>query len=89
MIPREDGGASTTLNCGYGHGYSVREVLGALQRVSGEKLTIHESGRRPGDPPILIAKAERIKNVLGWVASYDDLDAIVEHSLNWERHPRY
>ena len=85
----EDGGESTTLNCGYGHGYSVREVLDALQRVSGEKLTIREAERRPGDPPILVAQANRIKNVLGWSANYDDLDIIVEHSLNWERNPRY
>ncbi len=85
----EGGGESTTLNCGYGHGYSVREVLDALQRVSGEKLTIREAERRPGDPPILVAQADRIKKVLGWSANYDDLDAIVEHSLNWERNPRY
>ncbi len=85
----EGGGESTTLNCGYGHGYSVREVLDALQSVSGEKLTIREAERRPGDPPILVAQADRIKKVLDWSANYDDLDAIVEHSLNWERNPRY
>ena len=85
----QGGGGSTTLNCGYGHGYSVREVLNALERISGQKLTIREAPRRSGDPPTLIAKAGRIKNVLGWSAIYDDLDAIVEHSLNWERNPRY
>ena len=85
----EGGGQSTTLNCGYGHGYSVREVLDAVQRVSGEKLTIREAERRPGDPAILVAQADRIKNVLGWSVNYDELDAIVEHSLNWERNPRY
>ncbi len=85
----EGGGESTTLNCGYGHGYSVREVLDALQRVSGEKLTIREAERRPGDPPILVAQADRIRNVLGWSANYDDLDVIVKHSLNWEHNPRY
>jgi UDP-glucose 4-epimerase len=85
----EGGGGSTTLNCGYGHGYSVREVLDAVQRVSGEKLTIREAERRPGDPPMLIAQADRIKTVLDWSANYDDLDVIVEHSLNWERNPRY
>ncbi len=85
----EGGGDSTTLNCGYGHGYSVREVLDAVQRVSGEKLTIREAERRPGDPPILIAQADRVKTVLDWSANYDDLDVIVEHSLNWERNPRY
>ena len=85
----EGGGGSTTLNCGYGHGYSVREVLDAVQRVSGEKLTIREAERRPGDPPVLIAQADRIKTVLDWSANYDDLDVIVEHALNWERNPRY
>ena len=85
----EDGGESTTLNCGYGRGYSVREVLNALQRVSGEKLTIHEAERRPGDPPVLVAQADRIRKILGWSAIYDDLDIIVEHSLSWERNPRY
>lgn len=85
----ESGGDSTTLNCGYGHGYSVREVLDALERVSGDRLTIREAERWPGDPPILVAEADRIKNVLGWSANYDDLDVIVEHSLDWERNPRY
>ena len=85
----EGGGGSTTLNCGYGHGYSVREVLDAVQRVSGEKLTIREAERRPGDPPMLIAQADRIKTVLDWSANYDDLDVIVEHALNWEHNPRY
>ena len=85
----EGGGESTTLNCGYGHGYSVREVLDALQRVSGEKLTIREAERRPGDPPVLVAQADRIRNILGWSARYDDLDIIVEHALKWERNPRY
>ena len=85
----EGGGEPTTLNCGYGHGYSVRDVLDAVQRVSGRKLTIREAERRPGDPPILVAQADRITDVLGWSAQYDDLDVIVEHSLNWERNPRY
>ena len=67
----------------------VREVLDALQRVSGQKLTIREGERRPGDPPILVAQADRINNVLGWSARYDDLDVIVEHSFNWERNPGY
>ena len=85
----ESGGESTTLNCGYGHGYSVRDVLDALQRVSGDKLTSREAEKRPGDPPTLVARADRIRNVLNWSAKYDDLDVIVEHSLNWERSPRY
>ena len=85
----ENGGESVTLNCGYGHGYSVREVLDAVERVAGKKLDIREAPRRPGDPPTLIARAERIKELLGWSAEYDDLDTIVAHSLNWERNRRY
>lgn len=81
----EDGGDTVTLNCGYGHGYSVREVLDAVQRVSGARLSIYEKERRAGDPPILVAKAERIRKVLGWTPSYDDLELIIRTSLNWER----
>jgi UDP-glucose 4-epimerase len=79
------GGRSVTLNCGYGHGYSVREVLEAVQRVNGSPLNIKEAPRRAGDPPTLIAKAKLIREVLGWTPRYDDLEAIVTHSLAWER----
>ncbi len=79
------GGASTTLNCGYGHGYSVRDVLQAVERANGASLMVREEPRRPGDPPELIAVAERIREVLGWRPRYDDLDTIVRTSLAWER----
>ncbi|MGH8659825.1 MAG: UDP-glucose 4-epimerase GalE [Gammaproteobacteria bacterium] len=85
----EAGGDSTILNCGYGHGYSVREVLETVERVHGHPLTIREEPRRPGDPPTLVAAAERIMKVLGWVPKYDDLDAIVHSSLAWEKQRRY
>jgi UDP-glucose 4-epimerase len=81
----EQGGASLILNCGYGHGYSVREVLSAIERVSGQALNILEHDRRPGDPPILIAAADRIQKVLGWIPQYDDLGLIVKTSLDWEK----
>lgn len=81
---REDGD-STVVNCGYGHGYSVREVLDAVKRVSGGRLNIEEAPRRSGDPPSLIARAERIRNLLGWKPRYDDLDFIVRTALNWEQ----
>ena len=81
----EQGGASLILNCGYGHGYSVREVLSAIERVSGQALNILEHNRRPGDPPILIAAADRIQKVLGWIPRYDDLGLIVKTSLDWEK----
>jgi UDP-glucose 4-epimerase len=79
------GGASTSLNCGYSHGYSVREVLDGVQRVAGQKLTIKEEPRRAGDPPVLVAEAQRIRSQLGWKPQLDDLDAIIESALRWER----
>ena len=79
------GGESTVLNVGYGHGYSVREVLQSVERVSGERLTVREEPRRPGDPPALVAQAERIRSLLGWRPRLDDLDTIVRSALAWER----
>ena len=79
------GGTSTTLNCGYGHGYSVREVLDAVERANEKPLKIIDEPRRAGDPPELVAIADRIREVLGWTPNYDDLDTIVETSLAWER----
>ena len=78
-------GESTVLNCGYGHGYSVREVLAAVERANGKPLNISEEARRAGDPPELVAVAERIRDVLGWTPRFDDLDTIVRTSLDWER----
>jgi UDP-glucose 4-epimerase len=80
-----NGGASTILNCGYGHGYSVREVLAAVATANGEALNVNEEPRRAGDPPELIAVAERVREVLGWTPKFDDLDTIVRTSLEWER----
>jgi len=79
------GGASTTLNVGYGHGFSVREVLSAVERIAGSKLNVREQPRRAGDPPSLVARAERIRSELGWRPRLDDLDTIVRTSLDWER----
>jgi UDP-glucose 4-epimerase len=80
------GGESTTLNCGYGHGYSVREVLAAVEKAHGRPLPSEEAPRRAGDPPALIAACDRIKAELGWSPRYDDLEKIVTSSLNWEKH---
>ena len=80
-----DGGAPCTLNVGYGHGYSVREVLKMVESVAKVELEIEEAARRPGDPPSLIAQADRIRSVLGWSPRYDDLAQIVASSLQWER----
>jgi UDP-glucose 4-epimerase len=79
------GGESTTLNCGYGHGYSVREVIDAVNRVNGTPIAVEELGRRAGDPPHLVAGAERIRRELGWAPRHDDLDVIVRSSIDWER----
>lgn len=79
------GGKSTTLNAGYGHGYSVREVLDMVSKVNGTPLKIIEEGRRAGDPATLIAGATRIRDQLGWEPCFDDLETIVRSSLNWEK----
>ena len=80
-----NGGDSTVLNVGYGHGYSVRQVLESVARVSGQRLTVREEPRRPGDPPALVAQADRIRKQLGWTPRLDDLDTIVRTSLEWEK----
>lgn len=78
------GSESTILNVGYGHGYSVREVLDAVERVDGKPLNIIEEERRAGDPPVLISVADEIKSKLNWTPKYDNLDVIVKTSLDWE-----
>ncbi len=80
-----NGGDPAVLNCGYGHGYSVRDVLAAVERADGKPLNIVEEPRRAGDPPELIAVANRVREVLGWSPQYDDLDTIVRTALAWER----
>lgn len=80
------GGESTTLNCAYGRGYSVREVIDAVRRVSGVDFTAEDAPRRAGDPAFVTATGEKLRRVLGWVPKHDDLDEIVQHSLAWERH---
>jgi UDP-glucose 4-epimerase len=79
------GGTPTVLTCGYGHGTSVREVLSALERAHGSPVPVREESRRAGDPPVLIARADRIRTVLGWKPRFDDLDFIVRTTLDWER----
>ncbi len=78
-------GHSTTLNCGYGRGYSVKEVIAEVERQIGHALPVHHEARRAGDPPILIAKADRIRQVLKWFPQYDRLETIIASSLAWEK----
>jgi UDP-glucose 4-epimerase len=78
------GGASTTLNCGYGRGYSVLETIEAVRRVSGRNFAVQYGERRPGDIMTMIADTSRIRATLDWVPQYDDLDTIAAHALAWE-----
>jgi UDP-glucose 4-epimerase len=79
------GGQSATLNCGYGHGYSVRQVIDMVNKVNGKPIAVEEHPRRPGDPPLLVAAVRKIHEVLDWHPRYDDLEIIVKTSLDWER----
>jgi UDP-glucose 4-epimerase len=78
------GGENLVLNCGYGRGYSVLDLLDAVQRVSGSVLDIRPRDRRAGDVPMMVAAADRIREKLAWEPRYDDIDMIVEHALAWE-----
>lgn len=78
------GGESLTLNCGYGRGYSVKQVVEVVKKVSGVDFPVKFSGRRAGDPATLVAKADRIRNELGWKPEHEDLEEIVRQALAWE-----
>jgi len=79
------GGKSLIANVGYGHGYSVREVLSSVEKLAGLKLDVREEPRRAGDPPSLIAKCDNVRQVLKWQPRLDDIDTIVRTSLEWEK----
>jgi len=79
------GGASVTANCGYGRGYSVREVIDTVKQVSGVDFRVDLSPRRAGDPAQIVASSDRARAVLGWKPQRDDLPTIVRHALGWER----
>jgi UDP-glucose 4-epimerase len=78
------GGASATLNCGYGRGYSVLETIEAVRRVSGRNFAVQYAGRRPGDIMTMVADTTRIRSTLDWTPRYDNLDTIAAHALTWE-----
>ena len=80
------GGESTTLNCAYGRGYSVREVVDTVRKVSGVNLRADEGPRRAGDPASITATGEKVRQLLGWVPQHDDLNEIVKTAYDWERH---
>jgi UDP-glucose 4-epimerase len=79
------GGASTTLNCGYGRGFSVLEVIETVKRVSGVDFKVELAPRRPGDPAQIVAACDLIRSTLGWQPRFDDLQTIITHALAWER----
>lgn len=80
------GGESVTLNCGYGRGFSVREVIDTVKAVSGVDFEVVEGPRRAGDPAAIVAKADRLRSVLGWVPEHQPLEEIVSTALTWERY---
>jgi UDP-glucose 4-epimerase len=80
-----NGGSSATLNCGYGRGFSVLEVIDAVKQVSGVDFNVELAGRRPGDPAQLVARSDLARKVLGWQPRLDRLPTIVENALAWER----
>jgi len=73
------------MNCGYGHGYSVREVVDAVKRASGVDFRVEMQPRRAGDPAAIVADVQAIKGILSWKPDYDDLHTIVRHALAWEK----
>ena len=79
------GGKSLIANAGYGHGYSVREVLSSVEKIAGIKLDVREEPRRAGDPPSLVAKCDKVRELLKWQPRFDDIDTIVRTSLEWEK----
>jgi UDP-glucose 4-epimerase len=80
------GGDSTTLNCGYGQGYSVRQVIDTVREVSGVPFRADEMPRRAGDPAAIVAGAQKVRALLGWKPEHDDLNEIVQSAYDWERH---
>ncbi len=80
-----DGGASTVCNCGYGHGATVKEVVDVVKKVSGVDFKVEIAPRRAGDPAVIVAQAERAREVLGWRPKRDNLEEIVRQALDWER----
>ncbi|WP_408098782.1 UDP-glucose 4-epimerase GalE [Peredibacter sp. HCB2-198] len=83
------GGKSEVLNCGYGHGFSVREVISRVKEITGVNFPVVEGPRRAGDPASLTAKADRIQQVIGWKPKYDDLNIIIKSAYEWEKKRPY
>ncbi|WP_029520549.1 UDP-glucose 4-epimerase GalE [Persephonella sp. IF05-L8] len=82
-------GESSVFNCGYGHGYSVREVVEAAKKVTGIDFPVEETDRRPGDPAILVADNSKLVNNLNWKPKYDDIEYIIKTAWNWELNKKF
>lgn len=78
-------GETEIMNCGYGHGYSVREVVDVARKVTGVDFPVEETGRRAGDPPALVADSRRIRELTGWKPLHDDLEFIIRTAWEWEK----
>ncbi len=83
------GGESDVFNCGYGYGYSVREVIETAKKITGKNFKVIEYKRREGDPPILVADSKKLKEKLNWKPKYDNLETIIKTAWNWELNRRY
>jgi UDP-glucose 4-epimerase len=83
------GGKSEVLNCGYGHGFSVREVLNRVKDITGVNIKVEDSPRRAGDPASLTSVVKKIHNVIGWTPKYDDLNIIIKSAYEWEKKRPY
>ncbi|MBF0507281.1 MAG: UDP-glucose 4-epimerase, partial [Nitrospirae bacterium] len=83
-----DGGMSDIFNCGYGHGYSVREVINTVRKVTGVNFQVDEAPRRDGDAPVLVADNTKIKQKLGWNPRHDNLEYIIKSGWKWEKQLR-
>ena len=78
-------GKTEIMNCGYGHGYSVREVVDIAKKVTGVAFAVEETGRRAGDPPALVADSRRIRELTGWKPLHDNLEFIIRTAWEWEK----
>lgn len=88
LLHLSQGGEPFVANCGYGHGFSVREVLDTARRITGVDFPIDEGPRRPGDPAVLVADSRRLQSILGWRPRHDDLEYIVATAWRWEQRLR-
>jgi UDP-glucose 4-epimerase len=81
-------GSTQAFNCGYGHGYSVREVIDTARRVTAIDIPVEIAARRQGDPPVLVADSTKLRQTLGWIPRHDDLEYVIRTAWEWEKKQR-